>query len=64
MNLVRKRQFGVNWILIFFHNSTTGQWFNDITALHYIDSTNPFMYSIIGDMKNKHKYKGFYEYFI
>ena len=64
MQLVIKRKYGIRWILIFFHDSSTGKFYNDTTAYHYVNPDDPYMYSIIGDMRYKHRYRGSYEYLI
>ena len=56
-----KYKFSAAWQLIFFHNSTTGLFFDE-TKIQSIDDDH--RYSIMGSINEKYKRNGYFEYLI
>ena len=54
--MLRKFEYGAEWTLIFYHDSSNGDWFDEETALDYYNKEeNFYQFSIIGQVKNRFK---------
>ena len=48
------------WLLVFYHNSSQGDYFTSIEQLSYVHT--PHLFSILGNINEKYRIDGYYEF--
>ena len=61
MNYTIKKEYGANWLLIFHHDISTGQLFDEEKIRNAHDR---YLYSIIYNVSGKYKENGYFEYLL
>ena len=56
-----KNEFGAIWQLLFYHDTSTGKFFDD-TTINFVN--DEFRYSTIGGISQSYKVNGYFEYLL
>jgi len=58
----RKKEFGADWMMIFYHDSVSGGFFSSLEEAMF--SENPNKYSIFSKIGDEYKIDGYYEFLL